>query len=215
MTELALGGGCEPLVRSDPIGVLELTRCCLVIALTNLTPPPAELVARRRRTLLYAVAITAYSVVLVITTRLPTYVAPLAAWATFVVAITAAMAALTARRRRDISVRRAWRGPAGAVCMIEWDPKSQRHEAYSWAAFPRHRHLGPLVAAAVMSRGRRPLWIEPALPGLREMYRSRYGFVDDPVSRWDVPGLKDRRRTSLREGPPPHTRLAPVIHGVG
>lgn len=171
-------------VRCDPIGLGELTRCSLVIALTNMTPPPRELVSRWRRTLISGAAIGAYSVVLVAGLGLPLYLGLILAWATFLFAYTYALVLLGMLRRRSTTMWRTWRGLDGAVCIIEWSPKRQRYEAHSWAAFRRHRHLGGPVAQAAISQGPRPLWIEPALPTLRTLYRARYGFVDDRDSRW-------------------------------
>ncbi len=171
-------------VRSGPVGFLELVRCSLVIALTNLTPALTELLARWRRTLIYGASIAAYTVALVAVQGVPIYIALPVAWGTFAIAVTAALVWLGLAHRRHITVWRAWRGIDGAVCMIEWNPKRQRYEAHSWAAFRRHRHLGGPVADAAISHAPRPLWIEPALPELREMYRLSYGFADDPTSRW-------------------------------
>ena len=156
-----------------------------MIALTNLTPPQSLLSAGDGRCSVGWVSPRTASSLGVVTS-LPVYLAPLAAWATFVVAVTAAMTAVTMRRRRAITVWRAWSGAAGAVCLTEWNPRRLRHEAHSWAAFPRHRHLGRRVAVAAVGRGPRPLWMEPALPGMREMYRDEFGFVDSPGSRWMV-----------------------------
>ncbi len=170
-------------VRSGGIGFLELVRCGVVIALTNLTPALSELVARWRRTLMCGIAIAAYGAALV-ALGLPIYLAPLVAWGTLAVAVTAALVGMGLARQRHLSVWRAWSGIDGAVCMIEWSPKRQRYEAHSWAAFRRHRHLGGPVADAAISHAPRPLWIEPALQELRTMYRLSYGFADDLTSRW-------------------------------
>lgn len=170
-------------VRSGPIGVLELSRAGFVVAVTNLTPPVAEVVARWRRTLIYGSCLVVYSVVLA-RLGVPFYAAPVIAWATLILAAAGATVGVNLAHRRHIGMWRAWRGVDGAVCAIEWNPKRRRYEAHSWAAFRRHRRLGGPVADAAIGDGPRPLWLEPALPGLRERYRRRYGFLDDSESRW-------------------------------
>lgn len=169
-----------PDVRSGPMGPYEQLPCGLVTALTNLTPPPREIITRWRRTALYGASF-AVMVWLLIWSGLPIYLAPFLAWATLVVNLTATSAGVDRAHREHITVWRAWRGLGDAVCIVQWIPSRQRYEFHSWAAFPRHRGLGEPVAAAIQHRPR-PLWIEPATHKLREKYRSA-GFVDDPSSR--------------------------------
>lgn len=170
------------VVRSGPIGFVELLRCGAVVTLTNFTPPPHEWRSRWRRTPIYFAlfGVTAWELAWL---GIPYVLAPVLAAVLLVGAFTLGTAALDYRHRKDIRMWRLWDGRAGAVCVVQWNPRRQRHELHSWAAFPRRRGRGGVVARAAISEGPRPLWLDPATSRLPDHYRS-YGFVDAPGTRW-------------------------------
>ncbi len=103
------------------MGSIEQLRCGLVVALTNLTPPPNEIITRWRQTAIFAASFI-FMVWLLIWSGLPIYLAPFVAWAMLVFSLTAASIWADHAHRENITVWRAWRGLGGAVCFAQWIP---------------------------------------------------------------------------------------------
>jgi hypothetical protein len=204
----AHGGHPPVFVRSGPVGLLELLRCRATVALTNLTPPPTELAVRWRTTLIYGAFSLGYAVALA-WWGFPAVIAPIGGWVAMVLVFTAAYVGVGLVRGADQHVWRAWRGLAGAVCIVYWDAKRQRYEAHSWAAFPRHHHLGRAVGQAALDSGLRPLWLKPALPRLRDLIaatassrtRTRRGCTSPPQTTQPSVNKRSRNRCLTLSSP--------------
>lgn len=175
-------GGDSIAVRRGPLGPLENVRSAVTVVLTNLTPPPREVVDRWRRTGVYGACWVLF-VVALIWFGVPWYASMPLAWLGFAVLWTGTFSAEQRRVGSDLEVWRGWSGAAGAVCSVQWNPRRQRHEIHSWAAFPRGRGLGTPVLRTAIAQAPRPLWLRPATPELRSKYRG-HGFRDVPSTPW-------------------------------
>ena len=174
-----------PPVRSDTPGALELLRCGAVVALTNLTPPPTELILRWRRTGIYGATLLLTTLALS-GLGVPYYLALPVCAVLLLLSVIVAFALVTYVHRRHLRVWRRWERLGGAVCVVQWSRTRKRHELHSWAAFPRRKTLGGAVATAALGEAQRPLWLHPATPRLGEYYREKGGFVNVPETRWMV-----------------------------
>ena len=171
------------VTRGVRIGFLATLHCALIVTTAFLFVPYTEILTRWRRTGPYRMMLVLYTVLLRVCGIPWPWAIPAGALLLFL-AMTVILVGLIRWRTDDMwHVRN---GMDGAVILTGWSSRRRRQELHTWATFRHHRGLGRLVLAAALKDAPRPLWLEPATPGLAGFYATGGAEPDPAGSHWMV-----------------------------
>lgn len=176
-------------MRGTRVGARAVWHCAVASTLAFLLVPAGEVVARWRRTLVYAIAAAAAVIGMRGGWGLSWWAAVPAGMVGTVAAATVASVIVFRFTCVD-----AWHARSGwDAAWIQCSRAGRRggYQLHSWSSWRHGQGLGRAVAEAALAQAPRPLWVEPATVGLRQLYLEHGALPGEGEARWVVFPVSD------------------------